>query len=70
MIWVIGQDGMYQNSQGGPITATKLVPGGTNLVAVLVPGGPILGGTKFGMTATPVPACKFVRGHQIQFVCT
>ena len=33
-----------QNRQGGPISATKLVPGGTNLVAILVPGGANLGG--------------------------
>ena len=31
-------------------TAHSVVPRGTNLVAVLVPGGPNLGGGKFGMT--------------------
>ena len=43
--------GGEQNRQGGPISATKLVPGRTNFVAVLVPGGPILGVAKFGMTS-------------------
>ena len=39
-----------RNSQGGAITATKLVPGGNNLVAVLVPGEPIMGARgKFGV---------------------
>ena len=43
------------NSQGGTITATNLVPGGTNLVAVLVPGGGILEARgKFGVTVQPL----------------
>ena len=33
-----------QNRQGSAISATKLVPGRVNLVAILVPGGPSLGG--------------------------
>ena len=33
-----------QNRQGGPISATKLVPGRVNLVAILVPEEPSLGG--------------------------
>ena len=35
----------------GPNSATKLVPGGTNLVAVLVLGEAYLVGAKFGMTS-------------------
>ena len=35
----------------GPNSATKLVPGGTNLVAVLVLGDPTRWGAKFDVTS-------------------
>ena len=43
--------------KGGLLTAPWVVPGGTNYSAVDSPGGPLLGGTNYSMTALDLGTC-------------